>query len=390
MTSRRRPGRRAAARWRSSPSIRGIRMSIRTTSGRVARRPRRRPRRRRPPRRRRSMLGAPPRIIDRPARTSGSSSTISTRTGATASRHRPGPVMPATGSQARSWKSPSGVRPCSSRAAGEARPARCSPTRPGAGAGMRRPRATPTAAGCAPRRSSPAPAAPSMPHVDRRARGVLAGVRQPFLDDPVRGAPDRRRDRAPVGDAGTQRAPACRPRGLLHQLGQVGQRRLGPRRAAPSPGRRAARRSPRAGPPAPVGAGPDHAGRPGDLAGGRVGAELQRPGVHAQQRDPVRQHVVHLPGDPGALELPGLLDPQLLLRLGALARVPAARRTSCRRARTNIPHATIADGEQRPRSRGPRRGRLRSIGPDARRSTRVATRAPRPARRPRRAGARPR
>ncbi len=65
-----------------------------------------------------------------------------------------------------------------------------------------------------------------------------------------------------------------------------------------------------------MGAAPDHPGRPGHLLGGGVGAELQRPGVQAEQRDPVGQHVVHLPGDPGAFQLPGLGHPQLLLGLG--------------------------------------------------------------------------
>ena len=66
----------------------------------------------------------------------------------------------------------------------------------------------------------------------------------------------------------------------------------------------------------------DHAGGFGDLFGRGVGAELERAGVHAQQREPVGEDVVHLPRDPPALGLPGLLDAKPLLGfepLGPLA-----------------------------------------------------------------------
>jgi len=39
--------------------------------------------------------------------------------------------------------------------------------------------------------------------------------------------------------------------------------------------------------------------------------------VQAEQRDPVREHVVHLARDPGALGVADLLGAQLLLRLNA-------------------------------------------------------------------------
>ena len=68
-------------------------------------------------------------------------------------------------------------------------------------------------------------------------------------------------------------------------------------------------------------AGADHAGRAGDLLRRRVGPELERAGVQAEQRDPVREHVVHLARDPRPLVLARLLDPQLLLGLGALGAV---------------------------------------------------------------------
>ena len=64
------------------------------------------------------------------------------------------------------------------------------------------------------------------------------------------------------------------------------------------------------------------AGGLGDLLGRRVGMELERPGVQAQQRDAVGQDVVHLAGDAQPLGLARLLDAQALLGLqavGALA-----------------------------------------------------------------------
>jgi hypothetical protein len=65
-----------------------------------------------------------------------------------------------------------------------------------------------------------------------------------------------------------------------------------------------------------VGVLPDHLGRAGDLLGGGVGAELERAGVDAQQRQPVAEDVVHLPGDLVAGPLLGLLGPELGLGLG--------------------------------------------------------------------------
>ena len=70
-------------------------------------------------------------------------------------------------------------------------------------------------------------------------------------------------------------------------------------------------------------AGADHRGGPGDLFRRRVGAELERAGVQAQQRDPMREDVVHLPRDPRALRVPDLLDAQLLLGLGVARALPA-------------------------------------------------------------------
>ncbi|MCO5556220.1 hypothetical protein L7F22_009766 [Adiantum nelumboides] len=54
-----------------------------------------------------------------------------------------------------------------------------------------------------------------------------------------------------------------------------------------------------------------------DGAGGQVPAQRQRPGVHRQQRQPVSEPVVHLPGDPAPLVGAGLLLAHHALGLGA-------------------------------------------------------------------------
>ena len=64
-------------------------------------------------------------------------------------------------------------------------------------------------------------------------------------------------------------------------------------------------------------AGADHGSGARDLFWRRVRPELEHAGVQAEQRDPVREHVVHLTRDPGALGVADLLDAQLLLCLGA-------------------------------------------------------------------------
>ena len=71
-----------------------------------------------------------------------------------------------------------------------------------------------------------------------------------------------------------------------------------------------------------VGARPDDARGARDLRGRRVGADLERPGVQAEQRDAVREHVVHLARDPRALLRARLRDAQVALGLG-LARALA-------------------------------------------------------------------
>jgi len=71
-----------------------------------------------------------------------------------------------------------------------------------------------------------------------------------------------------------------------------------------------------------VSAGADDARGLGDLLRRRVRAELERPGVDAQQRHPVGEHIVHLAGDPPALRLAGLGDLEPLLGLQPLGPLP--------------------------------------------------------------------
>ena len=66
-------------------------------------------------------------------------------------------------------------------------------------------------------------------------------------------------------------------------------------------------------------------------SGGASGPELERARVHAQQRQPVREHVVHLARDPPPLGLARLLDVRALLGLELLrALVRAAQEVALR------------------------------------------------------------
>jgi hypothetical protein len=148
---------------------------------------------------------------------------------------------------------------------------------------------------------------------------VLAGVRQALLDDPVRRAPGRRRDRGGVdvhlgADAHTRRAR------LGDERGQVGERRL---RAGGGRGVLVAEHPDHAAQVVErvVRAGADDRGGAGDLVGcgrGALRAELERPRVQRDEREAVGEDVVHLARDAGALVVARLLDAQLLLGLGAL------------------------------------------------------------------------
>jgi hypothetical protein len=139
--------------------------------------------------------------------------------------------------------------------------------------------------------------------VNLGAEGVLAGVGQGFLDDPVGGAAGQ------VGDGAAglvvQGHPHPGPVRLGDELLDVGEGRLGqlPDGCAQDPDDLAQVLE------RLVGVLPDHLGGAGDLLGGGVGAELERAGVDAQQRQSVAEDVVHLPGDLVAGALLGLLGP---------------------------------------------------------------------------------
>ena len=159
--------------------------------------------------------------------------------------------------------------------------------------------------------------------LDGGARRVLARVRQPLLHDPVDGPAGRRRQRSRRRRAARTR-PRC-PR-------RATRRRARRRRAASAAG---------AGPRARglggaqhvddlaqvlerlVGARAHDAGGARDLLRRRVGVDLQRARVQAQQREAVGQHVVHLAGDAGAL---------LRARLAARAGRARPRPGGCARA----------------------------------------------------------
>jgi hypothetical protein len=152
--------------------------------------------------------------------------------------------------------------------------------------------------------------------VDLGAGGVLAGVGQGLLHDPGGGAAGQVGHGA--ADLVAQGHPNPGPARLGRQLLDIGQGRLGQLADG--------------GAQDPddltqvleglVGVLADHLGGPGDLPGGGVGAELERARVDAQQRQPVAEDIVHLPGDLVAGALLGLLGPQLGLGLGPLGPVP--------------------------------------------------------------------
>ena len=147
---------------------------------------------------------------------------------------------------------------------------------------------------------------------------------------------------------------------LVDQRGQVGERRLRPlgrrrragsSRSTPMTSRRScsawwalARITPAAA---------------RDLLGRRVGAELQRARVQAQQRDPVGEHVVHLAGDARALVLARLLDAQLLLGLGALGALAQRQHELAPRAHEHPP-GDDGDRDEQDESTRPRAARSAS------------------------------
>ena len=93
--------------------------------------------------------------------------------------------------------------------------------------------------------------------------------------------------------------------------------------------------------------GADHARGLGDLLRRRVGAELERARVQAQQRDAVGEHVVHLARDPAPLGLARLLDVQALLGLQPLGALVQRAHQLAPRAGEQAP-ADHHDREQHP------------------------------------------
>ena len=81
----------------------------------------------------------------------------------------------------------------------------------------------------------PSPREPSHGHRHVGAVGVLAGIGESLLHDPVRAAPDRHRHGRRIGHPTLQLDPGPGPPCLGGQLGQVGQRGLGPLRRVVGP-----------------------------------------------------------------------------------------------------------------------------------------------------------
>ena len=92
----------------------------------------------------------------------------------------------------------------------------------------------------------------------------------------------------------------------------------------------------------------------GDVLGGASGLYSSAPGVHAQQRQPVAEHVVHLPGYLLTGVVLSLLGAQARLGLGA-GRAVRSDSMSRRRWWMNRPQPTTAPWIATP-SRNSRRG----------------------------------
>ena len=272
-----------------------------------------------------------------------------------------------------------------------------------AGRGSRRPRQRraqdEVAAGApGPCSSSPPASATRSPARSARCprRAAAAGARRrrrpaaDDLDDQPRPAPRAgtvdRRPRRPARACARSSAPPGRSgRRCARRGGHVGAaRRSGARpasrpRATPrsAPGGRRASAAARSVPSSPSRSTPitsrsscsaacaalaDHAGGLGDLLRRRVGAELERAGVQAQQRHAVGEHVVHLARDPAALGLARLLDPQPLL--GLEPRRPLAQREhELAPGAREQPPADHHDGRAAGRARGPAGSRRRRDTP---------------------------
>ena len=156
-------------------------------------------------------------------------------------------------------------------------------------------------------------------HGGRRARGVLVHVRQRLLHDAVGSAAQRARGSVRLVDVHPELHRRPRTPGLLDQLRDVPQR-----------GGRRVRGRPLAEHADHVtqllerlaGAGPDDAGGAAHLVGRQVRPHLETAGVQRDEGHPVREDLVHLPGDAGPLGMPRLLGEQPLLGLGTLGTFP--------------------------------------------------------------------
>jgi hypothetical protein len=164
---------------------------------------------------------------------------------------------------------------------------------------------------------------------------VFAGIGESLLHDPVRAASGRHRHGRRIGHPTLQPDQHPGPPRLIDQLGQVGKRRLGPLRRVIGPVVVTSPLRPQHADHLAqflqrlMGAVADHPRGAGYLVGRPIRAQFQSPGVQAHQGDPVGEHVMHLPGDPMAFVLAGLLDPfglgslrPFAQRLGELASGP--------------------------------------------------------------------
>ena len=272
-----------------------------------------------------------------------------------------GLVMPPTGSsRAARTSRPRGVPRAGRRAA---RPARRSPTSPSPAPGRRR---WPKPSGLRSTTSTPVLGRAAELDGEQAARGVLAGVGDALLDDPVDGPADRVRHLGGVARPGRRSSTLSPPlAGLVDQLAEVGVRRL---------------RRPSGGSPSGVAQHAEHAAQVGQRLVGlvldhrRAGAHLarasrsvaerQRAGVHGDLGDPVGQHVVHLAGDPGPLVGPGLRDAELLLGLGALGAVPQGPEQLAARADVHAPAEDRDRDDDVDRAGSPTTGRCPASGYD--------------------------
>jgi hypothetical protein len=166
---------------------------------------------------------------------------------------------------------------------------------------------------------------------------VLARVGQRLLHDPVGVAPDAVGHRGEVLDQALGADVHAGLARLVEQSREVGERRL--RALGVAVERLLAQHADHLAQVLErlVGARAHHAGRARDLLRRRVGAELEGARVHAQQRDPVGEHVVHLARDAGALVGLRLLHAHLLLGLGALGALPQRQHELAPRAHEHAP-----------------------------------------------------